>query len=151
MWVFLLDSRSRKITNPRMLRLIKIEEAVHRQHCRFTICIWFGWVWQILYQTTRSKYLFWYWGEVPCLSNSKSILKSLARKAGKAKLVVHPVARAAQMLGEDHFATSWISGYRLGTYRTVDIFNFSHFWWAILEKGVFCVFSTAGALVVITV
>ena len=53
MWVFLLDSRSRKITNPRMLWLIKIEEAVHRQHCRFTICIWFGWVWQILYQTTR--------------------------------------------------------------------------------------------------
>ena len=25
-------------------------------------------------------------------------------------------------------------GYGLGTYRTVDIFNFSHFWWAILEK-----------------
>ena len=45
-------------------------QARFRQHCPLTICIWFGWVWQILYQyqTTRSKYLFWYWGEVPCLA-----------------------------------------------------------------------------------
>ena len=29
-----------------------------------------GWVWQIQYQTTRSKYLFWYWNEVPCLGGT---------------------------------------------------------------------------------
>ena len=47
---------------------IRKRRVITRQHCRLTICIWFGWVWQILYQTTRSKYLFWYWGEVPCLA-----------------------------------------------------------------------------------
>ena len=29
------------------------------------------------------------------------------------------------------------AGYRLGTYRTMDIFNFSHFCWPILEKKLF--------------
>ena len=38
-----------------------------RRHCRLAICKWVGWVWQIQYHTTRSKHLFWYWGEVPCL------------------------------------------------------------------------------------
>ena len=50
---------------------------------------------------------------------------------------LHPVARAAQMLGETILPRA---GYRLGTYRTVDIFNFSHYWWAILEKRRFLCF-----------
>ena len=48
-------------------------------------------------------------GEEEILNSSfSSIVNIEAEDLAPVNLPTHPVARAAQMLGEEHFATSWI-------------------------------------------
>ena len=86
--------------------------------------------WQMDVWTTMSEKLCLKWNDFQ--ENANSTFRYLRKSS-----LITPLLERRKCWGKTILPRA---GYRLGTYSTVDIFNFSHFWCAILEKRRFLCF-----------